>query len=123
MKYAIQFHRSSRDHWDIRLERDGVLKSWAITKEPTNEHGIKRLAIQTPDHALGYERFTGEIKEGYGRGTVKIWDSGSYDEESWAKDKIVVKIEGKKLKGSFVLLHPKTFEKDNWLFFRKKESP
>lgn len=121
MKYAIQEHHATKLHWDLRLERGGVLKSWAITKEPFGEAGVKRLAVQTPDHALGYERFAGEIKEGYGKGTVKIWDAGSYEEESWTTDKIVVKINGKKLNGSFVLLRPKTFEKGNWLFFRKNE--
>ncbi|MBI4014413.1 MAG: hypothetical protein HY365_00485 [Candidatus Aenigmarchaeota archaeon] len=120
MKYAIQEHHATKLHWDLRLERDGVLKSWAITKEPTNEQGVKRLAVRTPDHELGYERFAGEIKEGYGKGTVKIWDSGSYEEETWTEDKIAVKIKGNKLKGSFVLLHPKTFEKDSWLLFKKK---
>lgn len=116
--YVIQEHHASRLHWDLRLEMNGKLKSWAIPKKPVNKKGIKRLAIQTEDHSLEYANFEGEIPEGlYGAGLVKIWDRGSYELKKKTKDKIVVEIHGKKLKGTFCLIKFKGQER-NWLFFK-----
>ncbi|MBS3054281.1 MAG: 3'-phosphoesterase [Candidatus Aenigmarchaeota archaeon] len=117
--YVIHEHSATKLHWDLRLERSGALKSWAIAKEPSRTE--KRLAVETTDHALAYAGFEGEIKEGYGKGSVKIWDSGTYEEQEWKPGKIVVKINGRKLNGVYVLIRPKTFEIGNWLFFRKKD--
>ncbi|MBI4018674.1 MAG: hypothetical protein HY364_00285 [Candidatus Aenigmarchaeota archaeon] len=118
--YAVQEHAATKLHWDLRLEKNGVLKSWAVTKEPSDDISVKRLAVETTDHALAYAGFEGEINEGYGKGSVKIWDSGTFEEKEWKPGKIVVKIDGRKLKGVYVLIRPKAFEIGNWLFFRKK---
>ena len=117
--FVIQEHHASHLHWDFRLEIDGVLKSWAIPKEPPTKKGIKRLAIQVEDHALSYANFQGEIKEGYGKGKVFIWDNGTYELISKTKDKIEIEINGKKLKGKYVLVKTK-FRDDgkSWLWFK-----
>tara|TARA_Y100000296_G_scaffold71880_1_gene87751 strand:+ start:635 stop:1114 length:480 start_codon:yes stop_codon:yes gene_type:complete len=119
--YVIQFHRASHDHYDLRLEMNGVLKSWAIPKEPPKVKGVKRLAIQTEDHPIGYEKFEGEILEGqYGAGKVKIWDSGTYELKDKDKKKIEIIIHGKKLKGNYVLVKTNYGSKPekSWLFFK-----
>lgn len=115
--YVIQRHDASNLHHDLRLEMDGVLKSWAIPKEPPTEKGIKRLAIQTEDHPLSYANFEGTIPEGqYGAGDVEIWDKGTYDLEKVEEDKIIVRIHGEKLEGKYCLIKFSDEEK-NWLFF------
>ena len=104
-------------------EMDGVLKSWAIPKEPPTVEGIKRLAIQVGDHDLEYADFEGTIPEGsYGAGKVEIWDRGSFEPESVDEKKIVFILSGEKMKGKFVLVKT-NFGKDKngWLFFKKKE--
>ena len=116
--YVIQKHRARRLHWDLRLEMDGVLKSWAIPKEPLNQKGVKRLAIQVEDHALEYANFEGTIPEGYyGAGKVEIWDRGTYELEKREENKIVVRIRGEKLRGRFCLIKLKNREKE-WIFFK-----
>jgi DNA ligase D-like protein (predicted 3'-phosphoesterase) len=99
---------------------DGVLKSWAVPKEPPTRHGIKRLAVQVEDHDLGYIDFEGTIPEGmYGAGTVEIWDRGTYTLKSRKENMIEFTLHGDKLKGDYVLLR---FRDNNWLFFKKKET-
>ena len=116
--YVVQKHRARRLHWDLRLEMDGVLKSWAIPKEPLNQKGVKRLAIQVEDHALEYANFEGTIPEGYyGAGKVEIWDRGTYELEKREENKIVLRIKGEKLKGRFCLIKLKNREKE-WIFFK-----
>ena len=117
--FVVHEHNASHLHWDLRLEMDGVLKSWAVPKEPPTEEGIKRLAIQVQDHDLGYATFKGEIKEGYGKGTVKIWDNGKYDLINRKKEKIVIELKGKKMKGEYVILRFKRAGEDSWLLFKK----
>ena len=118
-RFVIQEHHASHLHWDFRLEMDGVLKSWAIPKEPPNEKGVKRLAIQTEDHDLNYIDFEGEIPEGYyGAGTVEIWDKGTYELEERTRDKIVFRLKGKKLNGRFCLIRFKKGGEKAWLFFK-----
>ena len=122
--YVIQKHQASHLHYDLRLEANGVLKSWAIPKEPPTAKGSKRLAVRVDDHKLGYERFEGTIPKGsYGAGTVKIWDSGYYFPISIKEGSVIIDIHGKKLKGAYCLikLKPKS-DKDkgkNWLFFKR----
>jgi bifunctional non-homologous end joining protein LigD len=94
-----------RVHWDLRLERDGVLKSWAVPKGPPLVPGVKRLAVPTEDHPLEYASFAGTIAAGeYGGGHVTIWDAGHYATEKWLDDDhITVAFDGRRLKGRYVL--------------------
>lgn len=115
--YVIQEHHARNLHWDLRLEINGVMKSWAVPKQPPRTKGIKRLAIQTPDHLKSYAKFEGEIKEGYGKGTVKIWDKGTYKLKDKSSTKIEFELKGKKLKGNYVLIKTK-YAKGSWLFFK-----
>jgi len=117
--YSIQEHHAQRLHWDLRLEKDGVLKSFAITKKPPKKAGLKRLAVQTEDHPVDYAFWTGTIPKGeYGAGKVKIWDKGTYELLDYKKDKkYVLDIHGKILKGKYALVR---FREKNWLFFKMK---
>jgi DNA ligase D-like protein (predicted 3'-phosphoesterase) len=118
-KYLIQEHNARNLHWDLRLEMNGVLKSWALPKQPPKRKNLKRLAIQVPDHDLSYANFEGTIEEGYGKGTVKIWDRGTFKLIEKDKEKIEFEIKGKKLQGKYVLVNAKLgSKKQNWLFFR-----
>jgi len=121
--YVIQRHQASHLHYDLRLEEEGVLKSWAIPKEPPQEEGIKRLAVQTEDHPLGYEEFEGVIPEGqYGAGKVETWDKGDYIPLEVTASKWVIEIKGEKLQGRYCLikLKAKDSKDNNWLFFKLK---
>jgi len=118
--YVIHEHHATHLHWDLRLEMKGVLKSWAIPKEPPKKEGEKRLAIQVEDHNIDYANFSGTIPEGqYGAGKVIIWDKGTYEPIDVKDNKIIFKIKGKKLKGIYCLVKFKPPK--NWLFFKKKE--
>jgi len=118
--FVIHKHQASHLHWDLRLEMDGVLKSWAVPKSPEDlsEKGVKRLAVQVEDHPLEYAKFKGVIPEGnYGAGKVEIWDNGTYILKSKDEKKIEFILNGKKLKGDYVLI--KTgYVKNGWLWFR-----
>jgi len=119
--YVIQKHDASHLHFDLRLEMDGVLKSWAVPKEPPTASGVKRLAVQVEDHPVEYASFEGSIPEGeYGAGTVEIWDEGTYKLINRKEDKLILEIDGAKLNGVYVLVRFK--DKKNWLFFKKKFS-
>ncbi len=122
LKYSIQKHDASTLHYDLRLEREGVLKSWAIPKGPSEDPSDKRLAIQTEDHPVDYAYFEGEIEEGrYGAGTVEVWDKGTYDVVKWREDEIIIDIDGEELSGQYVLIR---FQPDEdpitGSFFKKK---
>jgi len=117
--YVIQKHDATRLHYDLRLEMDGVLKSWAVPKTPPTETNVKRLAVQVEDHPVEYANFEGTIPEGqYGAGTVEIWDKGQYVLKERDEDKLVFEIKGNKLRGDYCLVRFKG--KKNWLFFKKK---
>ncbi|MFB6088454.1 MAG: DNA polymerase ligase N-terminal domain-containing protein [Candidatus Aenigmatarchaeota archaeon] len=119
--YVIQKHDASNLHYDLRLEFEGVLWSWAVPKKPPKEPGTKRLAIKVDDHDLEYADFEGEIKEGYGKGTVEIWDKGTFEPIDVKDDKIVFTIHGNELNGDYVLVRMNTGgDQENWLFFKKK---
>ncbi len=118
--FVVHEHHATHLHYDLRLQMGSVLKSWAVPKEPLVEEGIKRLAILVDDHALSYATFEGIIEEGYGKGEVKIWDSGIYEMESEHENKFVFVLHGKKLNGRYTLLK---FEKakNGWLFFKTEK--
>lgn len=93
-----------RVHWDLRLERDGVLKSWAVPKGPPLQAGSNRLAVPTEDHPLEYASFAGTIAAGeYGGGEVTIWDAGRYATEKWDERHVIVTFDGRRLTGRYAL--------------------
>lgn len=118
--FVIHEHHATHLHWDLRLQIGGVLKSWAIPKQPPRTKGIKRLAIQTPDHLRSYANFEGEIKQGYGKGLVKIWDKGRFHLIEKNSKKIEFELKGIKMKGKYVLVKTNygTKPDKNWLFFK-----
>jgi len=122
--YIIQQHNATRLHWDLRLEIDNTLKSWALPKNPPTEIGTKRLAVETQDHPIEYAAFEGTIPEGsYGAGEVKIWDKGTFTMIESDTDKLIIDIHAKQLNGTYALI--KTHFRDStsentWLFFKKK---
>jgi DNA ligase D-like protein (predicted 3'-phosphoesterase) len=119
-RFVVQKHYATHLHFDFRLEMDGVLKSWAVPKEPPSDSGVKRLAVQVEDHELGYIDFKGTIPEGvYGAGKVEIWDKGTYALKHRSKDKIELTLNGGKLSGNYMLIRFKAGK--NWLFFKKKK--
>ena len=123
--YVIQKHRATHLHYDLRLEMDGVLKSWVIPKIPPMEKGVKRFAFQVEDHAIKYANFEGIIPEGqYGAGEVEIWDKGHYFLKEVDENKLVIEIKGEKLQGDYCLVKYKGKKNwssfKNWLFFKIK---
>jgi bifunctional non-homologous end joining protein LigD len=120
LRFVIHEHHASHLHWDFRLELDGVLKSWAVPKEPPTQPGVRRLAVEVEDHPLSYIDFQGVIPEGmYGAGTVTIWDRGVYTLESRKPDKLVFELRGEKMRGRYTLLRFKD-KPENWLLFKTK---
>ncbi|NLU85169.1 ATP-dependent DNA ligase [Rhodococcus sp. HNM0569] len=117
--FVVQEHHASSLHWDFRLERDGVLVSWALPKGvPTSTRG-NHLAVHTEDHPLEYATFAGTIPKGeYGGGTVEIWDSGTYVTEKWRDDEVIVYLEGERAQGRYALIQTNG---DQWLIHRMKD--
>jgi DNA ligase D-like protein (predicted 3'-phosphoesterase) len=120
LRFVIHEHHASHLHWDLRLEMDGVLKSWAVPKSPPTAKGIKRLAMHVDDHPLAYAKFHGTIPEGnYGTGKVIIWDKGKYNLIEKNPTKIIFELHGKKLAGKYALIKTSYGGKKNgWLFFK-----
>jgi len=137
LRFVIQKHHASRLHYDFRLEMEGVLKSWAVPKGPSTDPSIKRLAMMVEDHPYDYRNFEGIIPDGYGAGTVIVWDEGYYepagstvsdkkgqDKELRAglrKGKIHFILHGKKLKGEFALIKVHGRGENGWLLFKVKD--
>lgn len=119
MTFVIQEHHAHHLHYDLRLERDGVLKSWAVPKGVPEAPGNKHLAVAVEDHPLDYATFEGTIPKGeYGAGTVSIWDSGTYETRHWDEKKIEVVLHGKRLSGHYVLVQFQRAGKNEWLVFK-----
>jgi bifunctional non-homologous end joining protein LigD len=119
--FVVQEHHARRLHYDLRLEKDGVLKSWAVPKGIPEKTGERRLAVQTEDHPLEYAGFAGTIPEGqYGAGTVKIWDKGSFETKVWKDDMVEFSLDGERLKGKFVLARFKKAGEKDWVLLKVK---
>jgi DNA ligase D-like protein (predicted ligase)/DNA ligase D-like protein (predicted 3'-phosphoesterase) len=120
--FVVQEHHARRLHYDLRLEKDGVLKSWAVPKGIPESTDEKRLAVATEDHPLGYADFEGEIPKGqYGAGTVKIWDKGVYTVKVWDEKMVEFTLNGERLKGRYVLVRLKKAGEKDWLLLKGKE--
>jgi bifunctional non-homologous end joining protein LigD len=114
--FVIQEHHARSLHWDLRLERDGVLVSWAIPKGLPQDPKKNHLAVHTEDHPLEYATFHGEIPRGeYGGGTMTIWDRGTYETEKWRDTEVMVVLHGERARGKFVLFHT---DGNNWMIHR-----
>ena len=115
-KFVIQEHHARALHWDFRLERDGVLVSWAIPKGIPTDPATNHLAVHVEDHPLEYGGFHGEIPKGeYGGGTVSIWDRGTYETEKWNDREVMVVLHGRRAKGRYVLF---ATSGKNWMIHR-----
>ncbi|MEA2254671.1 MAG: bifunctional non-ous end joining protein LigD [Solirubrobacteraceae bacterium] len=119
-RFVIQEHHATRLHWDLRLERDGVLASWAIPNGLPEGPKDNRLAVHTEDHPLQYIDFHGEIPRGeYGAGTMTIWDSGTYEELKWEPRKVEVRLHGERVQGRYALFAiDKGDEPKDWMIHR-----
>jgi bifunctional non-homologous end joining protein LigD len=128
-RFVIHEHHATRLHFDLRLEMDGVLRSWAVPKGPSLDPADKRLAVLVPDHSLSYIDFEGEISEGsYGAGQVRIWDDGHYETKydagrMFTEGKIVFTIFGLKLRGEFNLVRMTARgQENNWLLIKSSDA-
>lgn len=134
-RFVIQKHAATRLHYDLRLEAEGVLKSWAVPKGPSLDPGQKRLAVEVEDHPLDYGTFEGLIPQGeYGGGTVIVWDRGVWKltnttryEQAYRAGKIEFELQGEKLHGNWVLVRTHgsaggSSKKPNWLLIKRNDS-
>lgn len=115
-RFVVQEHHATALHWDFRLERGGVLVSWAVPKGIPPDPRVNNLAVHTEDHPLSYYDFAGEIPRGeYGGGMVHLWDQGTYDEVKWSDREVMVELHGERARGRYVL-----FQTDgrNWMMHR-----
>src|SRR5437867_8226309 len=122
--FVVQRHAARRLHYDFRLERDGVLASWAVPKGVPLEPGEQRLAVHVEDHPLEYGSFEGEIPKGqYGAGTVEIWVEGTYElVEEQRNGGLTVRLHGKRLEGTWALVPARlSGDAKNWLLLRKRD--
>lgn len=135
LAFVIQKHAASHLHFDLRLELDGVMKSWAVPKGPSIDPGVKRLAMEVEDHPIEYNRFEGTIPKGeYGGGTVMLWDRGTYTwherdpdpeqrlRDGYASGDFKFALKGKRLGGSWVLVRTRRGEKKpQWLLIKHRD--
>lgn len=145
LAFVVQKHKATSLHYDFRLEVGGVMPSWSVPKGPSLDSGVKRLAMPTSEHEMGYRHFEGVLPEGYGAGAVMIWDEGTYDPEvevskgvrrevvnraeaeevvkkSLAEGNLKFRLYGTKLKGSFALVRTAGFGgKESWLLIKHRD--
>ncbi|MGW3282895.1 ATP-dependent DNA ligase [Nocardia rhamnosiphila] len=120
-RFVVHEHHARRLHWDVRLEREGVLVSWAVPKGPPDSPRQNRLAVHTEDHPLKYLDFHGTIPSGeYGAGEMSVWDTGTYRAEKWRDDEVIVVLRGTRLNGRYALIRT---EGDQWLMHLMKDQP
>jgi DNA ligase D-like protein (predicted 3'-phosphoesterase) len=122
--FVVQEHQASTHHFDLRLEVDGVMRSWAVPKGPSMDPAAKRLAIEVEDHAVEHNDFEGELDGGW----VKIWDRGGYEQggrvpwpEALERGHAVFVLHGEKLEGGFALQRTRGGEKPQWLLIKRKD--
>jgi bifunctional non-homologous end joining protein LigD len=128
-RFFIQRHSARRLHYDLRLEMDGVLKSWALPHGPTLDPAIKRLAVHVEDHPLDYGSFEGTIPSGnYGAGSVTLWDRGTYEwlgpktpAQMWESGDLKLRFHGHKIVGEFALVRTNRAQGKDWLLIKKKD--
>lgn len=128
-RFFIQRHSARRLHYDLRLEMEGVLKSWALPHGPTLDPSIKRLAVLVEDHPLEYGNFEGTIPSGnYGAGKVTLWDRGTYEilgpkapEQQWQAGDLKIRFHGRRIMGEFALVRTKRSHGKDWLLIKKKD--
>jgi len=133
LTYLIQRHAATRLHYDFRIEVDGVLKSWAVTKAPSRDTAVKRLAVEVEDHPLDYGSFEGTIPSGnYGAGTVQMWDRGTWEpqepdlEAAFKKGQLKMVLHGERLQGKWALIRlrsdrGKPSKRNNWLLIKERD--
>jgi DNA ligase D-like protein (predicted 3'-phosphoesterase) len=122
--FVVQEHRATAHHFDLRLEVDGAMRSWAVPKGPSMDPAVKRLAIEVEDHSIAYNDFEGEIDGG----KVEIWDRGTYEQggrvpwpEALERGHAVFVLHGKKLEGGFALQRTRGGAKPQWLLIKRKD--
>ena len=133
LRYLIQRHAATRLHYDFRIELDGVLKSWAVTKAPSRDPAVKRLAVEVEDHPLDYGSFEGTIPAGnYGAGTVQMWDTGEWEPQdddldaAFKRGNVKMALHGERLSGKWALIRLRTdrgkpSKRNNWLLIKEKD--
>ncbi len=122
-RYVVHRHHATRLHWDVRLEMRGVLASWAVPNGPPLEAGKRRLAVHTEDHPIEYLTFHGVIPDGYGAGSMTIWDTGTYVALEEKDDELKLRFDGKRLQGEWVLVKTRQNEGRDWLMIKHGTPP
>ena len=127
-RFVIQLHDARTLHYDFRLEAGGVFKSWAVPKGPSTDPSEKRLAVEVEDHSLGHGDFEGRIRAGYGKGSVVIWDKGTYEpltegpvEDALANGHLSFRLEGERLHGGWTLQRTSGGAKPQWLLIKRRD--
>jgi bifunctional non-homologous end joining protein LigD len=120
-RFVLHDHATKHHHYDFRLERDGVLKSWAVPKGLPELAGERRLAIAVEDHQIAYITFSGTNPEGeYGAGVVAIADQGTYEPFAWDNDRIEVVLHGARFSGKYLLVRFRKAGEKEWLVMKAK---
>ena len=122
-RYVVHRHHATRLHWDVRLEMRGILASWAVPNGPPLEAGKRRLAVHTEDHPIEYLTFHGVIPDGYGAGTMTIWDTGTYELIEEKPNEVKIRMKGERLDGEWVIVQTKQNEGRDWLMIKHGTPP